>query len=247
MKIDREIRAAVVKDCNDVIINEIDSINGLPEGTEYPSQWFVDQFEFLGDPKLAKHLGEAFYQARFAYGLKEALNLSKAKYYGLVKLQILLYVPICEAMLDHMIKKYLHSDQDYEELITYKEYKDRDNLTSEELVLIWRPKNDNNAPQNSVKDQDVHLCSVVKGKGDVRFVSSDRKADLACKKGLISNATKEKYLEMYDIRNNVHIMRAYWTDYIPKAKGAADAYGLVWNFITELKQYCEEHTADPAV
>lgn len=60
---DKKIITQVISFCNrDLVPDETYDIK-----LQYPSDWFENYFSFVNNPSLARHLGEAFYQARFMY------------------------------------------------------------------------------------------------------------------------------------------------------------------------------------
>ena len=53
--------------------------------------------------------------------------------------------------------------------------------------------------------------------------------------------TQKQYCELYELRNNAHILKAATADYYPKLKEASAAYELTFRFIAEIKAYFTKH------
>lgn len=218
----KDIKVKVVNYCNRDIVPDS---TYMPEA-QFHSQWFADYFSFLPSPQLQEHLGDAFYQARFIYKLMSALSLPLAKQKGIVKFQIIQYASICEAVLDYTIELYFK-----EESISY--------FSSEEYIkcqnaLSYRTK-------ISYDNEDLYLCRSVRRKGDLKRTRIDLKVKFAYEKGFILQDTKNKFLELYDQRNNVHILKAMNSNYIPKLYEAKNSFLIMQSVIEEIKQYYTVH------
>ena len=89
----------VVDFCNRDLISD----SNFDYKSEYHSEWFDAQFAFVDRDSLRKQLGMAFYQARYIYKLMVALRLTRAKFYGILKFQIIQYASICEAVIKYVV------------------------------------------------------------------------------------------------------------------------------------------------
>lgn len=61
--------------------------------------------------------------------------------------------------------------------------------------------------------------------------------DVAIAQGLISSATGDGIKGLYQVRNNVHLLRASKLSYKPKLYEAIDGYNLVKNMIAEIEDF----------
>lgn len=187
----------------------------------YPSDWFVNYFSFLNDAPLQKNLGEAFYQARFAYKLMKALHLTKAKYYGFVKFQILQYASIYEAILDYYLDKY---------------YKDE--IMTTYADVFYSPVQAMSYKTTIKHDgEDVLLCVKRIRKKPIKLIKIQSRTEFAVSKGIISDSMRVRICNLYDTRNNVHILKATQNKYVPKLIDAKEAFSLMVDFIGEIKAY----------
>lgn len=217
-----EEKKKVILCCNDNLISdtEYDSTH------EYPSQWFASRFDFLGDAKLSEHLGDEFYQTRFAYTLMQTLSLRMSKNKGIVKFQIIQYASICEALLNYTIRLYFKDEFENEyAAITYADLSSA--LPSKTKITF--------------DGQPLFLCKQKTEKAKIDWSSNPIKAKFALKKGILSEKTKNEYCALYELRNNAHILRATSADYYPKIKEAGDAYELTYQFINEIKEFFQSH------
>lgn len=193
---------------------------------QYPSEWFDDYFSYLGNQKLKKQLGNAYYQARFTYKLMSALNLTKGKHQGIVKFQIIQYASICEAILDYIL------ENEYKAEI---EEKYADTIYTKMNVL---------AKNTSLKcdGEEIYTCKVKMKKKEIRFIRIGDRTNFAVEKGIISQDTKDRICSLYDLRNTVHILKATRENYYPKLNEAKEAFMIMQEVVKETKAYCDSKT-----
>lgn len=192
----------------------------------YQSEWFTQYFSFLNDPTLEAHLGDAFYQARFMYKLMSALRLPFAKHKGIVKFQIVQYASICEAILDTAITSYFKNDA--EKAFSVSEYKKYPNAVSKTTKITH-------------DGVELCLCKLEAKKGVFKLTRIDKKTEFAVSKGLFSQSIKDAVDSLYDLRNNIHILKAADSQYTPKLREAKEAFLLMQAFVSEIKTYYLAH------
>ena len=225
MSLPKERITEVDRYCNRDLVPDQD----FSPDDQYHNEWFISYFSFLHDPQVEEQLGDAFYQARFMYKLMNALNLPLAKQKGIVKFQIVQYASICEAVLDLAINRFFKEDAENEfsvnELVKYPNAISADTkITCGNTQLI--------------------LCKTKHKKGDLRRTRVDFKTKFGVSKGLISQATKEGFDSLYDLRNNIHILKAANSQYTPKLKEAKAAFLLMQSFVGEIKNYYSTQTSE---
>lgn len=196
---------------------------------QYHNEWFIEYFSFLADPIVATQLGDAFYQARFMYKLMNALHLPLAKQKGIVKFQIVQYASICEAVLDVAITKYFKEDAE---------------KTFSVVELAKYPNAVSASTKITHDGTELFLCKSKTKRGDLKRTRVDFKTKYAVSKGLITQNTKEAVDSLYDLRNNIHILKATSSQYSPKLREAKDAFGLMQTFVEEIKQF---YSTNPAI
>ena len=222
MALPKERITEVIRFCNRDLVPDQD----YEPDNSYHSEWFKSYFSFLNEEAAEEQLGDAFYQARFMYKLMNALNLPLAKQKGIVKFQIVQYASICEAVLDLAILKYFKDDA--EEEFSVNELKPFANALSADTKIIC-----GSTP--------LVLCKAKKKKGDLKRTRVDFKTKFGVSKGLISEDLKEKIDNLYDLRNNIHILKAANSQYKPKLREAKDAFLLMQSFVSEIKAFYASH------
>lgn len=225
--IDRRIISEVINHCNNGLVPDQNY-----DRESYESEWFKNYFSFIEDEKLRSHLGDAFYQARFMYRIMSTLRLTVAKYKGIVKFQIIQYASICEAVMDYTINYYFKEEAEREFSVT--ELK-RDNNTVAKDVKITKA------------NKSLFLCYEKTKKGDLKRTRADFKTKFAVDKGIISSDLKSRFDVLYDLRNNVHILKAHEAGYTPKLREAKEAFFLMQDFVQAVKQFIEERQSVEAL
>ena len=61
----RETITEVIRYCNRDLVPD----KSFRADEDYPSNWFIEYFDFIDDSKIKQQLGDAYYQARFLYKL----------------------------------------------------------------------------------------------------------------------------------------------------------------------------------
>ena len=189
--------------------------------TEYPNEWFIKYFNFLGKPELEEQLGEAFYQARLQYKIMSALNLTTSKNKSFIKYQIIQYASICEALLDSTIDLFYKDES--KAYFSKIEYMLSDKVSAGDLSLTY-------------KNQKLYLCKEKKSLRPLKLVREDDKTKFAVEKGIITQAVKDRYDKLYELRNNIHILRATSASYNPRVIESKDAFHLM----QEMKEQIED-------
>lgn len=223
--LEKDIITRIVSYCNrDLIPDESYNPNDL-----YPSDWFENYFSFVNKPKLQKQLGDAFYQARFMYKLMCALNFPLQKQRGIVKFQIIQYASICEAVLDTAITDFYKTEA--EEEFGVVELHKENGIFAADVKLT----------KNGTV---VYTCKEKKKKGVLKRTRVDFKTQFAVKKRLLSQSLKERLDILYELRNNVHILKAAEAEYNPKLREARDAFVLMMEVVAFVKQYYQNNATE---
>ena len=209
------IKSDVLRECNYNIVPEA----GFDYANHFPSEWFIDYFSFLNNPALSKYLGEAYYQARFVYKMMKALTLTKAKHYAFLKFQILQYASIYEAILDYCLSKYYKSE------ITNR-------YAEETYTPVPALSKDTNITYQSDK---VVLCKRTKRAKPIKLIRIQYRTEFAVEKGIISSDMGKRICDLYNVRNNVHILKATEENYKPKVAEAKTAWEIMTDFVAEIK------------
>ena len=223
MILNGEEKKKVIKCCNSGLIPDV----SFDFDKQHPIDWFKKKFDFIDDTKLQEHLADVYYQARFTYTLMRTLSLPLGKHKGILKLQIIEYASICEALLNYTITKFFK--EEFEKEFASEEYHNITNSISKKVKIQF-------------DGQPAFICKRKTIKASISFCSNPSKAEFALKKKILSLQTKEKYCELYELRNNTHILKAVANDYYPKIPEAKSAYELLYTFIEEISDFFSKHT-----
>lgn len=218
MTLERKIITQVINFCNRDLVPD----STFRNSNIYPSDWFIQYFSFLEDARLEKYLGEAFYQARFMYKLMNSLNLPLAKHKGIVNYQIIQYASICEAILQHTIEKFYKTE--FENKYAIFELVKCQNALSTDTKITY-------------SGTSLYMCKEKKKKADIKRTRIDYKTDFAVVHDIISPSTKNKFDNLYDLRNNIHILKAANSNYNPKLYESKNAFKLMQQFVEEVKRF----------
>lgn len=222
MKLSTEEKSKVVACCNELLITDFN----YDHRVEYPQNWFARQFSFIPDTKLQERLGEAFYEARFMFAVMSTLSLQLNKAKGIIKYQIIQYASICEALLNYTIDTYYN--EEFGQRYASQNLSKVDQAISKLTTICY-----DGVP--------VYLCKYKTEKASVTWTSTPTKTEFAVEKGIISEDTKDKFCQLYDLRNNTHILKAASTNYTPKYKEAKEGYELTFQLIGEIRDYFSTH------
>lgn len=217
----REIVADIIGYCNSHIVPD-ETYIAAPSG--YQSAWFEEYFDFISDHVLGEHLGEAYYQARFLYKIMLALNLKPWKNRGFVKFQIIQYASICEALLQFVIETKFK--EEYIRQNVLYEYIPNQNALSKSTAISYEK-----AP--------LFLCEKKKRKRDLKRERIDKKISFCREKNVISESSASDFKQLYEARNNIHILKAIKSDYRPRVLEAKSAFILMQKIRDEVKHFIE--------
>jgi hypothetical protein len=158
--------------------------------------WHLAYFDFVDNAHLAQRLGEEFISTRYLYKVLEGLEADGWLLRSQIRLQVLSYASIYEAVLHHILF---------------------DNLSTERQVIAlteFPMKKQISIPSTSLEILEKHLEHDGKkiiptyegvGKTDEAKVRFDRKAECAHALGIIEDWLRDELIEFYEARNAIHI------------------------------------------
>jgi hypothetical protein len=223
--IPKKTREIVVSYCNNFIVPDNNYIDNPTKTHTHPIDWFKDYFDFIGDTALKTHLAEAYYQARFIYKIMQGLQLTSFKRNAFVKFQIQQYASIYEALLDFILEKY--NKEDIKEKLKEVEYKP---------ISVFASNVECNVDENGQKEK-VFTCRKSAKKINLKNTRIDKRTEIAASLGIISQTTKQSFDNLYDLRNNIHLLKASIANYRPKVEESFEAFKLMSSFVLEVKTY----------
>lgn len=158
--------------------------------------WHVAYFDFIGDKSLAQRLGEEFISTRYIYKILEGLEADDWMLRSQIRLQIMSYASIYEAVLHYLLFDCLSKDPQVVALTEFPTKK-QISIPPSQLAILEK---------HLVHDgKKIVPTYEAVGKTDESKVRFDRKAECAAFLGIINSSLKDELIEFYEARNAIHI------------------------------------------
>lgn len=172
------------------------AIDAYLEGHLAGWNWHKERFDFISDATLRDRLADEFISARYVYKLLEGMAADSWLLRAQIRLQVLSYASIYEAVIHHVLFEDLASNADVQSLTEFKIKK-----------IISIPANKKTALAEALNHDEKDIIPTYEGVGktDTTKVRFDRKAECAENLGLIEPWLKEEVVEFYEARNTIHI------------------------------------------
>lgn len=161
----------------------------------HPNQTWWEQYfdkEFVSDRDLANRLVQEMMAIRTVYQLLEGLRAKNELLRAQTKIQIITYASIYEAILHHIIfKTSLNSTTEVKTILTKDKYVNRS-----------LPKPHQNIKHNG---EVIYTMAKVPDTRDERYIKFEEILNVAKKLKLIDQTLHDDLLELYNLRNAIHI------------------------------------------
>ncbi len=158
--------------------------------------WHVSYFDFIDQPSLAQRLGEEFISTRYIYKLLEGLEADDWLLRAQIRMQILSYASIYEAVIHHLLFDTLANEP---QVISLTEFPMKKQISIPPASLAVLEKHLLHDGKKIIPTYEAV------GKTDEAKVRFDRKAECAEALGIIEPWLKEELVEFYEARNAIHI------------------------------------------
>lgn len=159
-------------------------------------EWHQNRFDFITDETLRDRLADEFISTRYVYKVLEGMAADSWLLRAQIRLQVLSYASIYEAVIHHVLFENLASNPDVKALTEYK---------TKKVISIPADKKAMLAAALSHIGKDIIPTYEDVGNTDITKVRFDRKAECAEKLGLIETKLKDDIIEFYEARNAIHI------------------------------------------
>lgn len=158
--------------------------------------WHITYFDFVKEPALEKRLGEEFISTRYIYKLLEGLEADDWLLRAQIRLQVMSYASIYEAVIHHVLFDRLSAEPSVISLTEFP-MKKQVSIPNASLALL----------QMHLEHDGKQIIPTYEavGKTDESKVRFDKKAECAAALGLIEDWLKEELVEFYEARNAIHI------------------------------------------
>jgi hypothetical protein len=159
-------------------------------------EWHQNRFDFITDETLRDRLADEFISTRYVYKVLEGMAADSWLLRAQIRLQVLSYASIYEAVIHHVLFENLALNPDVKALTEYK---------TKKVISIPTDKKAMLAAALSHIGKDIIPTYEDVGNTDITKVRFDRKAECAEKLGLIETKLKDDIIEFYEARNAIHI------------------------------------------
>ncbi|MGC0910142.1 hypothetical protein [Pantoea agglomerans] len=188
--------------------------------------WHQEAFDFITDSTLRLRLADEFMSTRYLYKVLEGLSAEEWLLRAQIRLQVLSYASIYEAVLHHILFDRLPSNPYVKSLTDY--------TTKKEISI---PAHKRKALKDALSHNGREIIPTYNdvAKTDITKVRFDKKAECAASLGLIENSLKKDIIEFYEARNAIHIHAEIKKDLVYQLELSKKAYFRMEPFIEQIK------------
>ena len=170
-------------------------IDDYARGDLPPREWFTDYFDFIRDPPLRERLSDEFYTTRYVYKILEGLAVQRELQVAQVRLQVLQYASIYEAILHHLLFDVLKAEPQVQQMLSFQSLKKYSVPPAMRETLAGLVHDGHRIVPAYYSESQVSPSKV-------RF---DDKARCVCDLGLIDGAMRNDLISIYEARNAIHL------------------------------------------
>ncbi len=172
------------------------AIEGYIDGHLADWEWHKGRFAFITDEVLRKRLADEFISTRYVYKLLEGMSADSWLLRAQIRLQVLSYASIYEAVIHHILFENLPSNAEVQSLTEFK-MKKVIAIPLEKMAML----------HDALEHDGKQIIPTYEGIGktETTKVRFDKKAECAYKLGLIEDWLKDEIIEFYEARNAIHI------------------------------------------
>jgi hypothetical protein len=159
-------------------------------------EWHLNYFDFINDPILARRLGEEFISTRYIYKLLEGIAADDWLLRAQVRVQVLSYASIYEAVIHHLFFGVSPDRRQVQELTEFQTKKN---------ISIPKAHQENLQKYLEHDGKEIIPTYEAVGRTDETKVRFDRKAECAFQLGFVTDRLRDDLIEFYEARNSIHI------------------------------------------
>lgn len=189
-------------------------------------QWHVDKFSFINSDELKYRLGRAFYSARYIYKLMEATFVQGDERHPFVKVQIIQYASIYEAVITHLL---WDEFKDHEEVIKLQTHKSYTPVSALGRSTIMEYSGDK-----------IHTCVYKDAKTPKNSIPFKDKVDCAVRIGFLKECYSEDIKRVYELRNLAHLETEARKDIEIEIEQAKNGYWRLEPFLKDIVEYLND-------
>lgn len=194
---------------------------------DLPSDEFYERyFWFISDASLRERLEEEFRSARYIYKLLEGLTAKDWLLTSQVKVQILLYASIYEAVLHHVLLQEYAASPEVIALTSY-EHRKPINISGDIRTKIQKTYK----PTGPISVYETEKRAI-----DERKIVFEDKAETARLLGLIDQSVKDVVCNVYSFRNAIHLHAELRRGIAYEIQVAKEAYWRLQGFCQQISE-----------
>lgn len=197
----------------------------------HPNQkWWEQYFDttFISDPELSNRLVQEMMAIRSIYQLLEGLRVENELLRAQAKIQIITYASVYEAVLHHIIfHTALKNTSEVQGLLTYEKYVQRSLPYPNKDIIHCKEK--------------IYTMAKVNGTKDERYIKFEEILLVAEKLKLIDQPLYKDLLELYNLRNAIHLQAEIKKGIKYELEIAQSAHGLLKSFKRHIIDGLKQH------
>jgi len=190
------------------------------------ASFYSEYFWFISDEDLRTRLVDEFKSARYVYKLLEGMQAKDWLLTAEVRIQVLLYASIYEAVLHHVLLQDYATTDAVKRLTTYEARK-RINISG----AIKKKIVDTYAPTGEIAVYQLESAAV-----DERKIVFEEKAAAALELGLIDQPIYDIVVKVYSLRNAIHLHAELRRNIAYEIEAARDAYWHLQGFCRRIAE-----------
>lgn len=154
------------------------------------------QFNYIHDEELKERIFKEYYICRYVYKFFEGMNAKDELLDAEVRLQVIMYANIYEAII-HYVLFSLYNDRQIVKDLEYVKAPIEISIPHEKYAQLQTALQHNG---KTIKTYYIDLK-----RRDITKIRFDDKAEAAFQLGLIDESLKDEIIQIYNLRNGIHL------------------------------------------
>lgn len=190
------------------------------------TSFYAGYFWFISDNDLRERLEDEFKSVRYIYKILEGMQAKDWLLTAQIRIQILLYASIYEAVLHHVLLQDYSETAQVKQLTTY-EKRHRINVSQDIETKIIKKY----APSGAISVYQLESAAM-----DERKIVFEDKAHSALLLGLIDQQTYDVIVKVYSLRNAIHLHAEIRRNIVYEIETAREAYWHLQGFCRRISE-----------
>jgi len=190
------------------------------------ASFYEEYFWFISDKELRTRLEDEFKSARYVYKLLEGMQAKDWLLNAEVRIQILLYASIYEAVLHHVLFLDYADTAPVKRITTYEARKkiNISGMIENQIIKAYAPTGV------------IAVYQLESAKTDQRKIVFEDKAATALELGLIDQPIYDVIVKVYSLRNAIHLHAELRRNIAYEIEAARDAYWHLQGFCRRIAE-----------